>query len=149
MKPEVVGSGTPEVYSKRSPGASTGGAPTTPSPRTSCLRPEASVMIQCRVRSCTVSCPELVITMVYDQKYCDFSGAERPGMKFGSTVTSIWRVMARYMRADLRESTRINSRKKSDVIISKNSAPPTPAAAPPASMVKMNNHHRGLNKVPV
>jgi hypothetical protein len=64
MKPEAVGSGTPEVYSKRSPGASTGCSPTTPSPRTSCLRPAASVMIQCRVRSCTVSSPVLVMTMV-------------------------------------------------------------------------------------
>src|SRR3954470_1096912 len=98
MMPDAVGSGTPEVYSKRSPGASTGCSPTTPSPRTSCLRPVPSVMIQCRVLSCTVSAPELVMTMVYDQKYCCRSGDERSGRKFGSTVTSIWRVTARYMQ---------------------------------------------------
>src|SRR4051794_15693034 len=40
---------TPEVYSKRSPGASTGCLPITPSPRTTSLWPTASVMIQCRV----------------------------------------------------------------------------------------------------
>src|SRR4051812_9919464 len=98
MMPDAVGSGTPEVYSKRSPGASTGCSPTTPSPRTSCLRPVPSVMIQYRVLSCTVSLPELVMTMVYDQKYCCRSGDERSGRKFGSTVTSIWRVTARYIR---------------------------------------------------
>jgi hypothetical protein len=64
MKPLAVGSGTPLVYSKRSPGASTGCSPTTPSPRTSCFRPEASVMIQCRVRNWTVSDPALVMTTV-------------------------------------------------------------------------------------
>ena len=37
------------VYSKFSPGRSTGCAPTTPSPRTSCTLPLASVMIQCRL----------------------------------------------------------------------------------------------------
>src|SRR3954466_13310746 len=98
MKPDEVGSGTPLVYWKRSPGASTGCSPTTPSPRTSCLRPVPSVMIQCRVLSCTVSVPELVMTIVYDQKYCCRSGDERSGRKFGSTVTSIWRVTARYMQ---------------------------------------------------
>src|SRR5271156_3489152 len=113
MKPDAVGSGTPLVYSKRSPGASTGCSPITPSPRTSCLRPVASVMIQCRVRNCTVSGPELVMTMLYDQKYWDFSTDERSGRKFGSTVTSIWRVTARYMRANFFE--------KSSVIISKSS----------------------------
>src|SRR5947209_20557038 len=95
MVPDGVGNGTPEVYSKRSPGASTGCSPITPSPHTSCLRPVPSVMIQCRVLSCTVSRPELVMTMVYDQKY--WLADERSGRKFGSTVTSIWRVTARYI----------------------------------------------------
>src|SRR4051812_15837836 len=54
-------------------------------------------MIQCRVLSCTVSAPILVMTMLYDQKYSKFS-VERSGQKFGSTVTSIWRVTARYVR---------------------------------------------------
>ena len=51
MKPDGVGSGTPLVYSNDSPGLSTGCLPTTPAPRTSCRRPSASVMRQCRVRS--------------------------------------------------------------------------------------------------
>jgi len=33
-------------------------------------------------------------------------------MKFGSTVTSIWRVMARYMRTDLSESSSFHSYRK-------------------------------------
>src|SRR2546425_13358744 len=48
MKPDGVGSGTPLVYSKFSPGLSTGCSPTTPAPRTSCRRPWASVMRQWR-----------------------------------------------------------------------------------------------------
>src|SRR5262252_6296757 len=55
MKPDGVGSGTPLVYSKFSPGLSTGSSPTTPAPRTSCKRPCASVMRQWRVLSWTVS----------------------------------------------------------------------------------------------
>ena len=51
MKPDGVGSGTPLVYSNDSPGLSTGCLPTTPAPRTSCRRPIASVMRQCRVRN--------------------------------------------------------------------------------------------------
>jgi hypothetical protein len=39
------------------------------------------------------------MTMVYDQKYWPSAADDRPGMKFGSTVTSIWRVTARYIRA--------------------------------------------------
>ena len=64
MKPDGVGSGTPLVYSKSSPGLSTGSSPTTPAPRTSCSLPLASVMRQCRVLSCTVSWPRLVISIV-------------------------------------------------------------------------------------
>src|ERR1700729_4301638 len=43
------------------------------------------------------------MTMVEDQKNSPRSGDERAGRKFGSTVTSIWRVTARYMRADFRK----------------------------------------------
>jgi hypothetical protein len=64
MKPDGVGSGTPLVYSKFSPGLSTGSSPTTPAPRTSCRRPCASVMRQWRVLSWTVSPPRLVSVMV-------------------------------------------------------------------------------------
>ena len=41
MSPDGVGSGLPLVYSKLSPGASTGCSPTTPGPRTSCMLPAA------------------------------------------------------------------------------------------------------------
>src|SRR5262249_31343611 len=64
MKPDEVGNGTPLVYSKFSPGLSTGSSPTTPAPRTSCRRPCASVMRQWRVLSWTVSPPRLVSVMV-------------------------------------------------------------------------------------
>ena len=59
-------------------------------------------------------------------------------MKFGSTVTSIWRVMARYMQADFRENTRKNSRNNRVSSYRKILAAPNPAPAPPAWMVKMN-----------
>ena len=64
MKPDGVGSGTPLVYSNDSPGSSTGVSPTTPAPRTSCSLPCASVIFQCRVLSCTVTGPRLVISIV-------------------------------------------------------------------------------------
>jgi hypothetical protein len=51
MKPDGVGSGTPLVYSNEAPGSSTGSSPTTPAPRTSCSRPNPSVMRQWRVLS--------------------------------------------------------------------------------------------------
>ncbi len=53
----------PLVYSKDSPGRSTGCWPITPSPRTSCTFSSASVMIQWRVSSCTVCSPRLLIVM--------------------------------------------------------------------------------------
>ena len=59
MKPDGVGNGTPLVYSNDSLGLSTGSSPTTPGPLTSCSRPSASVMRQCRVLSCTVSVAEI------------------------------------------------------------------------------------------
>ena len=48
MKPDAVVSGTPLVYSNDWPGLSTGCSPTTPAPRTSWVRPMASVMRQWR-----------------------------------------------------------------------------------------------------
>jgi hypothetical protein len=62
--PNGVVSGQPEVYSKASPGRRIGCFPTTPGPRTSSTCPVASVMIQWRVSSCTVSGPSLEIVMV-------------------------------------------------------------------------------------
>src|SRR2546425_416537 len=56
MMPDGVPSGVPEVYSKLSPGASTGSSPTTPGPRTSFMTPIASVMRQWRRRSCPRGC---------------------------------------------------------------------------------------------
>jgi hypothetical protein len=63
MNPDGVSSGAPLVYSNAVPGWSTGCSPTTPAPRTSRTRPFASVMRQCRERSCTVSPPVFSIVM--------------------------------------------------------------------------------------
>jgi len=68
MMPDEVGSGTPLVYSKRSPGASTGCSPTTPSPRTIWRWPVASVMIQCRVRNYTIVITNKGAETVQDRK---------------------------------------------------------------------------------
>ena len=46
------------------PGLSRGCSPTTPSPRTSCWLPSASVMIQWRVSSLAGTAPSLRIVMV-------------------------------------------------------------------------------------
>ena len=54
----------PLVYSKLSPGFSTGCLPTTPCPRTSWTRFSASVMIQCRLTSCAVTLPVFVNVIV-------------------------------------------------------------------------------------
>src|SRR3989304_4138052 len=59
MVPTGVAIEAPLVYWKRSPGCSSGCAPTTPSPRTSCTRPCESVMIQWRLTSCAVTLPVL------------------------------------------------------------------------------------------
>src|SRR5262245_53125886 len=85
------------VYSNESPGASTGCAPTTPSPRTSCTSPIASVMIQCRVFSCAVCPPWFVMRTVYANAYRRDAGTDRSGMYSVLTVTRIPLVKARDM----------------------------------------------------
>ena len=54
----------PLVYSKLSPGFSSGCCPTTPRPLTSWTLCSASVMIQCRLTSCAATSPVLVIVIV-------------------------------------------------------------------------------------
>ncbi|CFN75130.1 Uncharacterised protein [Bordetella pertussis] len=56
--------GQPLVYSKVSPGASSGCWPTTPRPRTSCTRSSPSVMIQWRLMTWAGCEPVLVMRTV-------------------------------------------------------------------------------------
>src|SRR5436190_1070117 len=64
MVPTGVAMAVPLVYSKLSPGFSTGCSPTTPLPRTSCTWLLESVMIQWRGRSCAVTVPALTMVIV-------------------------------------------------------------------------------------
>ena len=64
MTPVDVFSGQPDVYWNDSPGRSTGCSPTTPSPLTSSIWPVASLMIQWRVSSWTVSSPSFEMRTV-------------------------------------------------------------------------------------
>src|SRR3954471_17491835 len=63
--PVGVFRGHHDEYLNDSPGASTGWAPTTPGPRTSSTWSSASVIIQCRLSSCTVSGLWFVMRTVY------------------------------------------------------------------------------------
>src|SRR6476620_6244646 len=82
------------VYSNSSPGRSTGCAPTTPSPRTSCTSPSASVMIQWRLSSFAVTVPLLAMFTVYAKAYCRAVADDFSGMYWVLTVTRIPRVSA-------------------------------------------------------
>jgi len=62
--PVGVDSGVQLVYSKRSPGFSSGWWPTTASPRTSCTSPFWSLMIQWRATSCAAMSPLLTMVTV-------------------------------------------------------------------------------------
>jgi hypothetical protein len=64
MTPVDVFSSQLEEYWNDSPGCRTGCAPTTPGRRISSVWPAASVMIQCRPSSCTVSSPSFVMRTV-------------------------------------------------------------------------------------
>jgi hypothetical protein len=61
IEPIGVCSGQKLVYSKASPGPSTGCSPTTPGPFTFSTLPSASVMIHSRLTSWTVSSPSFEI----------------------------------------------------------------------------------------
>ena len=63
--PTDVGMLAPLVYSKLSPGWTTGCLPTTPCPLTSCTRCSASVMIQWRLTSLAATLPVFVTVIVY------------------------------------------------------------------------------------
>src|SRR4051812_27776306 len=65
IMPVGVFRGHHDEYLNDSPGASTGWAPTTPGPRTSSTWSSASVIIQCRLSSCTVSGLWFVMRTVY------------------------------------------------------------------------------------
>ena len=78
-----------DEYLNDSPGESTGCAPTTPGPRTSSTCSTASVMIQCRLTSCTVSVPRLVIRTVYWKTHSPRDGREFSGECCDITSTRI------------------------------------------------------------
>ena len=64
MVPVGVRRRVPLVYSKDSPGLSSGWCPTTPRPLTFSVWPLASLMIQWREISCAGTSPVLVMVMV-------------------------------------------------------------------------------------
>src|SRR3954447_2432750 len=82
------------VYSNDCPGRRIGFSPTTPSPRTSCTLPSASVMIQWRVFNCAVCSPSFAIRTVYAKAYWLLLGEERSGRYWLRTVTRMPRVTA-------------------------------------------------------
>src|SRR6185369_9662455 len=97
MKPEGVLSGQPLVYSKASPGFNTGCSPTTPGPFTSSSLPRASVIFQCRFKSCTVSLPRFSMRTLYAQTYLSSAGEDCSSMKTGRTVTVMLAVVSENM----------------------------------------------------
>src|SRR6266853_921104 len=86
--------GHQDEYLNDSPGARTGCSPTTPGPLTSSVCSNASVMIQCLLISCTVSCPWLVIPTVYWKTHSPCSGREFSGECCDKTSTRIESVTA-------------------------------------------------------
>src|SRR5579875_3204368 len=62
----------------------------TPSPRTSCTLPFASVMIQCRASSRAGLRPSLRMVIVYANTYRVRAGSDSPGMKRVSTSIRIF-----------------------------------------------------------
>src|SRR5262245_8283851 len=87
MTPNDVISGQADVYSNFWPGPRMGCWPTTPGPRTSSTLPSASVMIQWRLKSCTVWSLSLAISMVYAKNHSLSPGFERSGTKRARTET--------------------------------------------------------------
>src|SRR5580704_6223978 len=92
--PTGVLSGHHDEYLNDSPGASTGCSPITPGPCTSSMCSKASVMIQWRLRSCTVSVPRLVMRTVYWNTHSSCSGREFSAEYLDSTSTRMSSVTA-------------------------------------------------------
>src|SRR5271154_5458529 len=94
MLPVGVLRGHQEEYLKDSPGARTGCSPTTPGPFTSSTCSKASVMIQCRLISCTVSLPWLVMRTVYSKTHSPCCGRAISGERRDKTSTRVELVTA-------------------------------------------------------
>src|SRR5438270_1891351 len=87
--PVGIFSGHHDEYLNDSPGASTGWAPTTPGPRTSSTWSSASVMIQWRLSSCTVSELWLVMRTVYWKTHSPWEAREFSSECWDITSTRI------------------------------------------------------------
>src|SRR4051812_38020755 len=94
IAPRGVSRTHPLVYSKCSPGRRVGCSPTTPGPRTCSTLPLPSVMIQCRLFSCAVSVPSLLMRTVYAKTYRFDWGDDCPGTYSQETLTLMPSVIA-------------------------------------------------------